>query len=241
MSNPGLTPYTLSYSPGVRDCGPDNRVRPVAYAEALQEAARAHAATIGWGVEELREKGLYWVLVRLDVAWTDRPEYGSAFTVKTWPKGNDRRYALRDFVMEFNGLPIGKARSSWMLLETGGKLAAIEEDWSAWGAANGEAWEGGPEKWIWPETGAVAGPLWLVGYSDLDINGHVNNARYWDWATDAAYHAGANPEEFRSVSAQYLRELRAGETIRAYVIKDETGCKVSLQQEGKPAFLVWFR
>lgn len=235
-------PYLLPYTPVVRDCGPDNRIRPMGFVQALQEAARLHAEHLGFGIDALRQEDSYWVLVRMELQWSSRPAYNQTFSVETWPKGSDKRYALRDFRMLCEGKEIGKARSAWLRLGTDGKPKQVDGNWNHWKEALGEAWEGAPDKWAWPtEEPALEELSWIVGYSDLDINGHVNSARYWDWATDAASKAGFNPEHFSEASAQYLQELRSGWVITSQVVVTDHACYVSLMQGGKPAFLVRFK
>lgn len=235
-------PYELLYTPVVRDCGPDNRVRPIGFVQALQEAARLHAEQLGYGIDTLRQEDSYWVLIRMELRWEKRPAYNETFAVQTWPKGSDKRYALRDFNISLDGVAIGQGRSAWLLLGTDGKPKALTGNWEHWKETLGEAWEGAPEKWNWPaEEPIIEGPSWVVGYSDLDINGHVNSARYWDWVTDAAYAAGFDPESIGQAGAQYLLELRTGWEISSSVIVRKDECFVALMQEGKPAFLVRFK
>ena len=52
-----------------------------------------------------------------------------------------------------------------------------------------------------------------VRYTELDVNGHMNNARYLDWLDDlltADFHQNHTPREF---TVCYLSEAREGETI----------------------------
>jgi acyl-CoA thioester hydrolase len=66
-----------------------------------------------------------------------------------------------------------------------------------------------------------------IRWSDLDANGHVNYAAYIDAAGDLRYHFfsehGFPPEKFEqlgigpiytAIRAQFLREVRMGETIK---------------------------
>ena len=53
-----------------------------------------------------------------------------------------------------------------------------------------------------------------LGYSDTDINGHVNNAHYADFACDALHLERLGADKFiRSFQIGYLSECRAGEAI----------------------------
>ena len=53
-----------------------------------------------------------------------------------------------------------------------------------------------------------------VRYTDLDINGHMNNCRYLDWICDllpSGFHHGHTIREF---TLCYLSEAREGETLK---------------------------
>ena len=53
-----------------------------------------------------------------------------------------------------------------------------------------------------------------VRYSDLDVNGHMNNCRYMDWVSDTlpgSFHGSHRVSEF---TVNYLSEAREGEELR---------------------------
>ena len=55
----------------------------------------------------------------------------------------------------------------------------------------------------------------VVGYSDIDVNGHVNNAKYVDFIADCfslAAHKSTESTPLRSITATRL----AGETVTLY-------------------------
>jgi acyl-ACP thioesterase len=54
----------------------------------------------------------------------------------------------------------------------------------------------------------------LMRYSDTDVNGHVNNTRYADFACDVAEMDKLQPDAFLSeMQIGYLAECRAGEVL----------------------------
>ena len=53
-------------------------------------------------------------------------------------------------------------------------------------------------------------------YTDLDINGHMNNCRYLDWVEDllpSAFHAG---HEIREFTLCYMSEVRENEPVQLH-------------------------
>ncbi|MBR4971500.1 MAG: hypothetical protein IKY59_00850, partial [Oscillospiraceae bacterium] len=62
-----------------------------------------------------------------------------------------------------------------------------------------------------------------VRFSDLDLNGHMNNCRYLDWAADlmpSAFHQENTPKEF---TLCYLSEAREGDALCLGYDLDENG------------------
>jgi acyl-ACP thioesterase len=55
-----------------------------------------------------------------------------------------------------------------------------------------------------------------VRYTDLDVNGHMNNCRYLDWVADAlpgTFHEAHRVSEF---TVNYLSEAREGEVLQLF-------------------------
>ena len=77
--------------------------------------------------------------------------------------------------------------------------------------------------------------LW---YSDCDVNGHVNNVHYADYACDAIGLEEVGRGQFVSqVQIGYLKECRAGETIRLSAGRQgDTFYVQGDGEEGKPRF-----
>ena len=180
----------------------------------LQEAARSHADKLGWGVEWLRSRKQFWVLTRMLIQVDHFPSPGHRLTVQTWPKGTDRLFALRDFLIEFEGDIIARATSSWALLDLQSRrptsLAAMDE--RMFERAGIHAIEHVPEKLPAPERTASAFSH-QVTYSELDLNGHVNNTRYINWMLDTfplAYHEKHTVKE---AQLNYLAEVFPDQTI----------------------------
>lgn len=145
----------------------------------------------------------------------------------------------RDFDLLMDGKPIGEAVSVWVLADLDThklfRLGNVREfDDTSGGALCKEK--------LLPRL-KVPVPLVptqarALHYSDTDVNGHVNNVRYADFACDALEMQRLGQGRFvSSVQIGYLKECRAGETIRL-----STGCANGTWyvqgdgEEGKPRF-----
>lgn len=190
--------------------------RPSAILGFLQEAATAAALKLHASTPEMWKKyHCIWMVAR---TWyrLDRPlRWNEGFTVRTWHRGAKAASTYRDYDLLQNGVPIGEGTSLWVLVDPDtGKLlpmAGLEE---FQGTDGGELCKTKTlHKLKLPPL-----PAWeerAMGYSDTDINGHVNNSRYADFACDALHLEKQLPGHFvQEVRIGYLDQCRAGETLR---------------------------
>ncbi len=180
---------------------------------AMQEAASAQCEPCGLGVAALAERRLAWVLARVQLRLGRLPAIGEAVTLRTWPKPAQHLFFPRYFRFGAGGETVGEASALYVQLDTATRRMA-----KPWLGGNDEltcdaepalAAPGGIPALDVPEEGALR----QARYSDLDMNGHVNNARYLDWfcdCFDASHHAAW---ALREATLHYSREIRAGETV----------------------------
>jgi acyl-ACP thioesterase len=192
----------------------EGRVRLVSLLNFLQDAAGDHAALLGWSVIDLLKKNMTWVLSRYHVSVRRYPAWGERIEVLTWPSGRHGYFALRDFeVCDGDGSTVLVGTTSWMVLDLGRKQPlkvddilptnylldrrALADDFAALPAL-GEAQREVPFR---------------VEMQHLDLNKHVNNAVYVQWALEAL------PEDILSrrrpvdVEVSYRAEAFYGETV----------------------------
>lgn len=153
----------------------------------MQEAAANHAKHIGVGLEALNEKGLMWVLSRLKLQVFRTPVLGETVAVTTWPSGVERLFATREFILaDEKGEKIARGSSCWLLLDKNKMrpqkiletLPVRLPDNSA-RERNFTGLDKIPRR-------PVSGPFKVpVTESMIDVNQHLNNARYttsvFDW------------------------------------------------------------
>ena len=64
----------------------------------------------------------------------------------------------------------------------------------------------------------------VVGYSDVDMLGHANNAMYMQWAMDAVDYETVSTRPVKEVTINFNHETKAGDLVsvyRAYVEKED--------------------
>ena len=71
-----------------------------------------------------------------------------------------------------------------------------------------------------------------VRFSDLDLNGHMNNCRYLDWAADLMPSQFHRDNELKEFTLGYLSEAREGDALRIHYDLGETGdLRLEIQRE----------
>lgn len=198
------------------------RLRPGALLEIMQEMAGAHAEKLGIGRAMLLEKNLVWVLTRLEVRMDRWPAFGETLTVETFPMANRRWFFPRYFIFrDGDGNSIGCAGSLWVLLDVNERrmsrpdpVISMMPDNSDLTAPMGV-----------PATVSECGGEPLVAshlpvYTDLDMNGHVNNTRYLDWCCNALGIDVMRDHELASFAVNFNQEVLPGQAVDTYLRRE---------------------
>ena len=198
----------------------------------FQEAAISHAENLGVGREDMARTGQVWILSRISVMVERRPGYRETITVRSWPRGGEKLFAIRDYdIRDKDNIPSVSGRSGWIIVDIEKRrplrpqsvmdtLPLNEgENALSWGPA-ALAEHGNLEKAA--ERKAL--------YTDVDYNGHVNNVRYVQWIEDTLDPQLLENANKMRLDINYLNEILGGETIEILSApidaQDESGTAV---------------
>ena len=199
--------------------------RPSALLGFFQELATDHAEDLDITRDYLVENyHAVWLLARVWFRLKRPLKMGETVTVRTWHRGPDKLFVYRDFDILAEGTLVGEGVSAWIVadLETRKMLrpSSIEH------IAASPFPETVKELQLRPirppkERRAVYDKI--VRWSDVDLNGHMNNTKYADAAMDAF-----TMEELRGVflsemTLNYSLECAPGETITVSRAETEEG------------------
>ncbi len=210
------TCYEMRYRVDSRDVDMYNQCRPSAVLGMLQEAATQAALALGASGPEVLEKyNCLWMVARNWVELDAPLRWNDEVLVRTWHRGAAGVSSIRDFDVFRDGRPIGQGVSTWVLVEAGShKLFRMRELKEFQGTDGGELNKSIKLHRVpMPETfdGRVRRDM---RYSDTDINGHINNIHYADFACDALHLESVGQGKFvRSFQIGYVSECQAGESI----------------------------
>lgn len=190
----------------------------------IQQIAGDHCVLLGAHREALLKKDLFWAVIRHRVQITRLPRANEILTVQTWPMPTTRTAFPRSTVAyDAQGNECFRAISLWVLMDAKSRAMVLpgKTDVTVNGALlGGELAVPGS---IVPRPLANSHSR-TVRYTDLDVNGHMNNCRYLDWVSDtlpSPFHQGNLPAEF---TVCYLSEATEGETLKLDWELADDGC-----------------
>ena len=217
-------------------------LKPAAFMDLAQEIAYWAAEELGFGYDTLHIHHTAWVLSRMHVCFHRPVQWRDQMSLFTWHKGSAGLFYMRDFdLCTPEGEHCVSATSSWVVInEETRRLVRPEElanllqvDYEVDNAIA----EAAP-KVVLPKEMEAAGEH-VVAYSDLDLIGHTNNARYAVWAMDCL----PVEEAVRPLKHLYInfnKETKAGDAVQLFRFKEGETWFVDGRVEGKSCFAVQF-
>jgi acyl-ACP thioesterase len=203
---------------------PSDRLALAPTLDLFQEIASDHAEDLGVGREAMSVTGQVWILSRISVQWDTRPKWRDSLTVRSWPRGSDKLFALRDYdIRDQEDRPLVRGRSGWIILDREKRRplrpqAVMESLPRNEGL---DALPDGPVSLSFPGAGeegaGVKAGERRAAYSDIDYNGHVNNTRYIEWIQDIVEPGILERAARMRLDVNYLNEVKLGGTVELWM------------------------
>ena len=212
------------------------RLKPASFMNFAQEAAGRHAVYLGFGYDDLIKSNTAWILSRVHVEFIDTPKWREDITLTTWHKGLNRLFFLRDFILtDGQGRERVKATTSWLVLNLQTRRLVRDPKLIEEGTVCPDnVIENPADKVVMPKD---IEPEFVmehkVAYSDIDTNGHTNNAMYMQWAMDALDYELASSRPVKEFTINFNHETKAGETVSIYRTIVEKGDDLYVYVEGR--------
>lgn len=188
----------------------------------LQEVAGNHARKLEFDITDLQKNELTWVLHRLNVEMDRFPDWRETITIQTWPSSGDGLRAYRDFIiLGEDGNTIGRCLSYWLMMNIQSRRPTRIPKEILQMAPNNTEHVLAVDKIDLPDIENAKNPHeYRVRKSDLDLNRHVNNVRYIDWALSSL------PDDVSAnkIDITFLSEAVLGDTVVAKTQEEATGC-----------------
>ena len=181
----------------------------------LQEAAGNHARELEFDITDLQKNELTWVLYRLHLKMDRLPNWRETITIKTWPSSGDGLRAYRDFlIMDENEAVIGRSLSYWLIMDIQSRRPARIPKAILEMAPDNTDHVLPVTDPDFPEFDQVdISQQFEVRPTDLDLNRHVNNVRFIEWALSTL----PDSTSVNEIDIQFTAESVLGDTDIAEV------------------------
>ena len=214
-----ITKLEQNYTIRAYDVDTKGKWRPSAILSRMQEIAEDHAILAHCGRKELvEERGIAWMLTRLHLEMKRYPDLMDEIRVVTWPGKPTRLFFVRHTMFfDAQGNELGRATSLWVLFDIKGRFLCrtgdIAENYP-YDLSHGTAL---------PDPGKIRLPDPMeyktsrtVAYSEVDMNCHLNNAKYADWVCELFDSETLKKDSIRDFRINFIAEAYMGQTVDLY-------------------------
>lgn len=219
--------YTIHYY----ETGSRQELKITSLMKYFEEAALLQSEERKVGLDYYRENQVVWMLHKWDITVHNYPVFGQRILVRTLPVSMAGFLGYRRFwVFDGAGDPLVSATSAWIFVNTSNKRPIrVTQDMK-------QAYrnEDRPEnKLEMAEIPALQktdfSREFYVRQADIDINRHVNNVRYVDWALEALPPEILQENRLENIRIVFKKETTYGQKIQSQAeIRDVKEGKCSL-------------
>ena len=213
-------------------CDRYGRLKPSAILWFVQEIAGRHCVLLGTDWDTLAKKNMFWAVIRHRVQVSRLPQKGETIRIETWPMPTTRVAYPRNVVaLDEQGNELFRTLSLWVLMDLTTRAMVLP-------GKSGVEVQGIQMGGELPVPASLA-PVQLhqcqnrqVCFTDLDINGHMNNCRYLDWAYDLLPSDFHERHIIRDFTLGYLSEARGADLLHLhYDIAEDGAFLLEIQRQ----------
>ena len=208
--------YTTQFTVTTLHADCFGRCKPSSLLRFSQDAAEEHCMRLGTDWDSMAQKNYFWAVIRQKMEISQLPQTGEVVTVKTWPMPSTRvAYPRATEGFDADGTSLFKVISLWVIMDMDTRAMVLPGKSGVEVAGTCFGTELKAPGGLTALDGGSA-HLRTVTYSDLDVNGHMNNTRYLDWVCDMLPAQFHKEHPMKAVSICYMSEAREGQTLHLH-------------------------
>lgn len=195
----------------------------------FQDAPTLQAERLGVGINRLAEEHLAWYLLSWNIEILRMPKHGERVVVGTAPYYFRGALGKRNcYLRSESGEELARADSLWVMMDTEQQKMVNAPEWitSAYALSEPLPMKAFPRKILIPDGMVPCEPV-TVRAEHIDFHRHVNNGQYIHMIQHLL------PDRIGRLCVEYRRQTALGEVLVPYVLRDEHGVTISLQN-GEP-------
>ncbi len=214
------------YLVSVKDVGTSSLITNKGIFRLLEDIACVHSDMAGYGINQISKTRLSWILLHWKVHVFKRVSYNSTVTIRTWGRNSSKCVTYRDFDMyDEDGNLICIASSKWTLVNIDtGKITRItpeiieaydfEDDKNVFGEVD-------IPKLKEPDIGNNPDYTFIVQRRDIDVNNHMNNLFYIDYAIETLPKEVYENLTFNKIEVMYKNGSKLGTTVNCFYSEED--------------------
>ena len=217
--------FKKKFVKGIKDVGKYNLIKNTSILEILEDIGSMHSDYAGYGVLNMDETKVSWVLLDWKVKVLNRPNYCEELDVHTWGHDFSKASTYRDFEVydsKGNLCIIGTSKWAMINIDSHKIIRMTDEIVSKFECEeNHNIFEEGIEKIELPEeyTNSLE---FNITRKDIDVNNHLHNTLYLSYAYEVLPDEVYEKEVFDYIRINYKKEIKLGDTIICkYARKEE--------------------
>lgn len=196
----------------------------------MENIAGAHSAYCNFTFKDLAKDNLSWIIVSWKLKVFKRPKADETIKIQTWGREHNRLFVIRDFKILNNQDEVcAIASSKWCLVDTLKRKIAklpdnIEEIYHGFRHESvfesddfDEETQKSFNKYLKSEEPPIASDKYRIRRFDIDINKHVHNLNYINFAYELLPFDVFIGNELNNLEIMYKKEIKYGETIKSFL------------------------
>ena len=229
---------TITVGPGAADS--TGRLGFADTFDVFQSAAALHAEKIGVGFKDMMQKGMFWLTVKTQVHFIDRPRIMTDAELVTWPEAPGRMRGNRSYLLTQNGSPCAMGKTEWAVIDTASqKLVPLQDVY--------------PKELTFSKPTVTEEPFarvaadfdgiepyarYTVRSVDIDVGGHMNNTAYV-----RAVMGSLTTEEIKALNISrmdviFRSQCFEGDELIMQRIEHENGLSIRVAKDEETVLLV---
>lgn len=226
--------YKCNTRIGLADVGHSNQITNKAIIEILENAGGMHSESLGLGLNSIETTGISWILLGWKVKVIIRPKYNDELTVETWGRDSNRAYTYRDYkIYDESGKLCIIATSKWAIVDIrNGRLAELTPELTEpYQCEKKNVFEEDCNLKLKEPKTNISQIKYKVQRRDIDINKHVHNLYYLDFAYEALPQEVYEKKECDNIEIMYKKQIKLDDEIKCLYTKEEEKNIITIKSE----------
>ncbi len=227
----------LTITPSLSDA--DGRLGLYSTFGVCMDIAAIHAQQLGIGVYELAKRDLFWLTVKTQLRFFDRPRMMECVTAKTWPDQPGKLRGNRSYQILRNDMILISGKTEWAVInQKTNQLSRMDDVY--------------PAQMEFTTPSALPEPFarilddfdseptyaqYAVRSTDIDIGGHMNNTAYVRTMLGSLSNEALRGMNIRQIDIVFRSPCFEGDTLQLQRRKKENCLEIRMSKHGETAFL----